>query len=75
MSAHCNRCGFDLNWELECSYCKACDERDELKALVLDMGDVLRDRDCMPRTGDEGTSYCPHCEVLARLDRIGKEQT
>jgi len=45
----------------------------EAMALVLDMGEVLRGRDCLPRTGDEGTSYCPHCEVLARLDRIGKE--
>ena len=47
----------------------------ELAVLCLQMGDVLRDSGCSPRVSDEGTSYCPHCEVLARLDQLGKEQT
>ena len=68
MGAHCKDCGFDLTWNLECSYCEACAERDAWKSLCLDMGDWIREPD------DSHEGSVERMRLLARLDQLGPEQ-
>lgn len=35
MSAHCNDCGSDLNYDLSCAYCDIWNERDRYRELLL----------------------------------------